>query len=71
MFEKNDIVTIDNNKDYCVMDTFDINGIKYAYLFDIKESTNVMCARVENDQLVEIVDETEMQAFLSRLKEDF
>lgn len=70
MFEKNDIVTIDNNKDYCVMDTFDINGIKYAYLFDVNEPINVMCARVENNQLVEITDENEMKTFLDRLKED-
>jgi hypothetical protein len=70
MFEKNDIVTIDNNKNYCVMDTFDLNEIKYAYLFDIKEPTNVMCAKVENDQLVEITDENEMKTFLDRLKED-
>lgn len=70
MLNKQEILTLDDNKEYCVMDTFSLNNKNYAYLFEINNPTNVMCARVENDEIVLIEDEEELKSFLDRLKED-
>lgn len=70
MVNKNDILTLDDNKDYCVADTFKLDGNDYVFLFDVNEPTNVLYTKMNNDELVVVDDPEELKKFLDILSEN-
>lgn len=69
MVNKNDILTLDDNKDYCVVDTYEIDGKNYAFLFEVETPTNVLYTRIENDKLVTLDNEEEFKKLLDKIGE--
>ena len=60
MFEKGDYLILSDDNEYVVADLYS-EGIKiYVYLVDINDNQNVMFARLENDEIVEISDKDEL-----------
>ena len=61
MIEKGDFLGLSDNNEYLVADLYK-EGIKiYAYLIDIKDKQNVIFAKLENDEVVEIDDDKELE----------
>ena len=60
MFEKGDYLILSDDNEYVVADLYN-EGIKiYVYLVDINNNQNVMFARLENDEIVELSDKEEL-----------
>ena len=61
MFEKGDFLTLSDDREYLVADLY-TEGVKiYVYLIDVNDKQNVIFARLENDEINEIVDEKELE----------
>lgn len=60
MFEKGDFLTLSDDNEYVVADLYRDGTIIYIYLVDINDNQNVIFARLENDEIVEIVDQDEL-----------
>lgn len=57
--EYQDIITLDNNKQFIVAGIADYNETKYLYLVDIKNHNNVEIAELELDGCISIIDSNE------------
>ena len=60
MFEKGDFLTLSDDNEYVVADLYSEGPKIYVYLVDINNNQNVIFARLENDEIVEIVDKNEL-----------
>lgn len=69
MINKNDIITLDDNNDYVVFNTFQMDGLNYAYLVNIKNPENVLCTKFNNGEFDIIQDEEELKRFLAKVNE--
>ena len=56
MFEKGDFLTLSDDIEYVVADLYSEGPKIYVYLVDINNNQNVIFARLENDEIVEITD---------------
>ena len=68
--EKNEVYTLDDNKDYLVVDAFEMDNNSYVYLVDIDENTNIICGKLVENRLDVILDEEELKKFIKRVSED-
>ena len=68
--EKNEIYTLDDNKDYLVVDAFEMDNNNYVYLVDIDENSNIICGKLVDNHLDVILDEEELKKFIKRVSED-
>lgn len=58
MLEKGDMLTLDDGKDYTVVETLDYNNKNYCYLIDVNNYENIsFCEIINNDELEEVEDE--------------
>ena len=60
MFEKGDFLTLSDDIEYVVADLYSEGPKIYVYLVDINNNQNVIFARLENDEIVEITDKNEL-----------
>ena len=60
MFEKGDFLTLSDVIEYVVADLYSEGPKIYVYLVDINNNQNVIFARLENDEIVEITDKQEL-----------
>ena len=70
MIEKGITLTLEDDKEYVVADTFDENGIKYIYLIDINDNTNIKFGKIENDESVTLTDPDELEKVILKVNED-
>lgn len=70
MIEKGITLTLEDDKEYVVADTFDENGIKYIYLIDINDNTNIKFGKIENDEIVTLTDPDELEKVILKVNED-
>lgn len=56
MLEKEEILTLDNNKEYVVVSTLDYDNSHYVYLINIKDKKDFMFCKFENNELIKITD---------------
>ena len=61
MIEKGNILTLADNNEYSVVDKFNDGSIIYLYLVDINNNGNIMYAKLENDEVVELSDVDELE----------
>ena len=69
MFNKDDLLTLADGKEYCVVDQYSNEGTMYIYLVDISDNTNVIFGKLENDEVVEITDEKELENMVKLVSE--
>lgn len=70
MIEKGITLTLEDDKEYVVADTFDENGTKYIYLIDINDNTNIKFGKIENDEIVTLTDPDELEKVILKVNED-
>lgn len=58
MININDLVTLEDNKDYVVVSKAIYNNKNYYYLIDINDETNLMFCYEDDNQLVESNDKS-------------
>jgi hypothetical protein len=68
--KKYEIYTLDDNKDYLVVDTFEMDGNNYVYLVEADSHSNVICGKLVDNRLDVILDEEELEKFLKKVSED-
>lgn len=68
--KKYEIYTLDDNKDYLVVDTFEMDGYNYVYLVEADSHSNVICGKLVDNRLDVILDEEELEKFLKKVSED-
>lgn len=61
MFEKGNILTLADNNEYSVVDSFIYNNMTYVYLVDINNNTNIIYGKLENNEIVELSDADELE----------
>lgn len=70
-----DIVTLEDNKDYIILDTLEVEGIKYVYLVESTEAENKkVCIRkiVDNgENLAGLDNEVEYKKALNAYTEKY
>ena len=69
MFNKDELLTLADGKEYCVVDEYTDKGIVYIYLVDINDNTNVIFGKLENDEVVEITNEKELEKMIKLVSE--
>ena len=69
MIEKGNLITLEDDKEYAVADTFDENDTKYIYLVDINDNTNILFGKVENDEIVTLTDPNELEMVIKKVND--
>lgn len=69
MIEIGNILTLENNIEYAVVDLYDEESKTYIYLVDLNDHKNVMFAKVEEDEIVEITDPNELEKVIKAVNE--
>lgn len=60
MFEKGNILTLEDDNEYSVVDKFNDNGNTYVYLVDINNNTNIIYGKLEKYEIVELNNSDEL-----------
>ena len=69
MIEKGNILTLTDNNEYSVVDKFNDGSIIYVYLVDINNNGNIMYAKLENDEIIELNDIDEIEKIIKMVNE--
>jgi Asp-tRNA(Asn)/Glu-tRNA(Gln) amidotransferase B subunit len=65
-YEVGNEITLEDNKSYIIMDSFELNNNKYLYLFN-EENKEASLVKIINDTLCQIEDDNEFNMVLSEL----
>ncbi len=57
MLQREEILTLDNNKEYVVVSTLDYDNSYYVYLINIKDKKDFMFCKYENNELIKITED--------------
>lgn len=69
MFEKNDVVLLEDNKEYLIVDIVAIEEDKYVYLMEIDNNMNFIVGLLnEKNQLLEVTDENIIKKVFTEIK---
>lgn len=69
MFAKNDLVSLDDNKEYLIIDIVLIEQKKYIYLMDINDNKNFIVGLLnEKNQVLELTDENMIKKVFNEIK---
>ena len=69
MFEKNDLVSLDDNKEYLIIDIVLMEQKKYIYLMDINDNKNFIVGLLnEKNQVLELTDENMIKKVFNEIK---
>lgn len=69
MFEKNDAVLLEDNKEYLIIDIVNIQEIKYVYLMEIDNNMNFIVGLLnEKNQFLEVTDESIIKKVFTEIK---
>lgn len=73
--EDNDVLTLDDNKEYVVVSNTIYNNIKYYYLMELSNLKNILFCYEDNGDLVEVddkelLDKLLVKFYLNKLKEN-
>lgn len=69
VYERGDLITLDDNSKYVVVDSFKLNEKSYLYLINEGDKKTTMVVEVENDEIIEINDEKEKNIVYKELIE--
>ena len=61
MIKNGYVLSLGDNNEYVVVDNFVLNNITYIYLVDINNNDNIMYAKLELDEIVELTDPDELE----------
>lgn len=70
LIEKNDLITLSDKNEYVVVSMLVFNSIKFYYIADINNESNLKFCYLENDELVEIKDSNLIMQLLPLFKEN-
>ena len=65
-YEIGNEITLEDNKSYLIIDSFEFNNSKYLYLFN-EENKEASLVKVINDTLYEIEDDNEFNKVLNEV----
>lgn len=69
MFEKNDLVSLNDNKEYLIIDIVVIDEKKYIYLMDINDNKNFIVGLLnEENQVSELTDQNMIEKVFDAIK---
>lgn len=58
--EKGKLITLADNKEYCVVDKFVDSSNRYVFLIDINNNANILFGKVVRDRIIELSDPNEL-----------
>lgn len=70
MFEKGKILDLEDDNQYCVVDTFNDNGTTYVYLVDINNNSNIIYGKLDKDEIVELDNSNELERVIKIVNDD-
>lgn len=70
MFQKGNILDLEDNNEYCVVDTFNYNDTTYVYLVDINNNSNIIYGKLDNDEIVELSDPNELERVIKIINDN-
>ncbi len=70
MFEKGKILDLEDDNQYCVVDTFNDNGTTYVYLVDINNNSNIIYGKLDKDEIVELDNPNELERVIKIVNDD-
>ena len=69
MFEIGNILTLADDNEYSAVDKFNDNGIIYVFIDNIKNNSNIIYGKLENDEIVELSDADELEKIIKLVYE--
>lgn len=70
MFEKGDLLTLSNKKEYIVINQINFEGKDYLYLIAKDGISSILIGLLENKELTIVRDEELFQKLLQKFKEE-
>ena len=70
MFKKGNVLELENDKKYVVVDKFDENNNTYVYLVNIDNNANMIFARLEGDEIVTLSDPLELEKVVNKVHDN-
>lgn len=70
MFERGNTLILSDDKEYAVVDKFNENEVTYVYLIDINDNENKIFSKLENDEIVEIVEPELLEMVIKRFNDN-
>ena len=67
MFERGNILTLSDDKDYTVIDKYNDGDVTYVYLVDTNDVGNIIYAKLENDEIVTLDDPVELEKVIHQV----
>ena len=67
--EIGNILTLSDDNEYAIVDYFIYNGVNYIYLVDINNNTNMIYAKVNNDEIIVLNDPDEIEHVIKLINE--
>ena len=65
MDKKDYIITLDDNKEYALVDTITYEGVNYVYLIELNNHENCFFAEVRGDTIIDIEDKELLKEVIS------
>ena len=69
MIENGSVLTLEDNVDYAVVDTYEDNGIKYIFLVNMDDNTKFIYGKIENEGIRELTDPDELEKVIKQVYE--
>lgn len=70
MFKKGNVLELENDKKYVVVDKFDENNNTYVYLVNIDNNADMIFARLEGDEIVTLSDPLELEKVVNKVHDN-
>ena len=70
MFKKGNVLELENDRKYVVVDKFDEGNNTYVYLVNIDDNTDMIFARLEGDEIVTLSDPLELEKVVNRVHDN-
>ena len=70
MFKKGNVLELENDKKYVVVDKFDENNNTYVYLVNIDNNADMIFVRLEGDEIVTLSDPLELEKVVNKVHDN-
>ena len=67
MFEKGNILTLADDNEYVIVDKYNDNNNIYVYLVDINNNMNIIYGKLENDEIIELINPNELEKVIQQI----
>ncbi len=68
-YERGDLITLNDNSEYVVVDSFKLNDKNNLFLINNADKTTTILVELDNDEIIEINDEKEKNIVYKELIE--